>query len=296
MEQAARKKTTNFKFESRIFANLMLIISKSFFKSPKGLIFTLVVPICFALMFFFIMGNKFAGHFSLLGYTILPAIAIIMSLSSSIVEWKNSIFLKRIENTGIKKSLFLISLWLFYLMICIASFIIMLLFVMIMGAIIAPNYQGANQDQMNSSIFVILKNINWGLMLFSVLLVSLTSIVISTFIGGILKTEGSANGISLMIFFFSLFWSGIVLPSNMFENTKGMLLSTYLVPFKYSFFIFLYATQGKVTQLGWEAPFNNHGDVGYDFTATWQPVLISLLLITIVATTTVFTFKWISRK
>ncbi|AGR41173.1 ABC transporter permease [Spiroplasma taiwanense] len=292
----------NFKSGKLLFWNLLLIISKAFIRSPKNIIFTIVVPIALAIMFFFIMGNKFGGHYSLLVYTLLPSITVMLSLSTSIVEWKNSIFLKRIDNTGVKKINFLLALWLFYSLIVILSFFIMLIVMIIIGSAVKPaaNFQGANEiPEIQYSIFQILSKVNWFYMLLAFILVGFTSITIATFMGGILNQEGTVNGINLLVLFFSLFFSGLVIPPNLAISSEIMKIITYFIPFKYSVFLFFYISQRKITQPenGWNAPFNNHGQsVGYDFTQTYQPILASIAIIIIFICLTLVTFKWVSKK
>ncbi|WP_026389279.1 ABC transporter permease [[Acholeplasma] multilocale] len=318
-EVSKEVKSFDLRKTAGIFNNLTILISKSFFRNPRGPIFMFVVPVLFALMFFFIMGNKFAGHSSLIAYTLIPALTILTSLAPAIVEWKNSVFLKRIDTTGIKKSMFLAALWGFYLVMGILSFFFMLLVVMGIGAIAEPALELPSTEGIigadalaKASIFKILKEANWAMMLFSMILVTLTSIAIATFLGGLFNSEGAIQGIVFLIYFFSIFMAGVLLPPNMLVKSQGLMFVTYIIPFKFSIYLFLFATQGAIVAnavpgaSGWDAPFNKHVEYtvggnsesfnGMDFTATWQPVLVAILLIAALFVVTSFTFKWSAKK
>ncbi|QHX36733.1 ABC transporter permease [Spiroplasma sp. BIUS-1] len=292
------KKVANFnaKKQLSIFNNLSLLLTKSFIKEPKSIIFMIFVPIFFSVMFFFIMGAKVEGqkYGILFSYTLLPSMTCLTLLAPAVVEWKNSVFLKRIDITGIKKSMFIAALWFVYLVAGIISFFIMMIFNLIFSEI------SRLMDSTNELSFAqLLGKVNWGYMLLSMILITLTSIALATMFGGLFSSVGSMQGMIMMIYFFSIFLSGIMLPPEAFETSKGMIIFTYFIPHKYSVFLFLYATRGWADK-GWDSGFNNHnvnGEfIGRDFSATWQPVLGALMILALLFTITTFTFKWTAKK
>lgn len=290
------KPSFDLKKTAGIFNNLLLLISKSYFRNARGPLFMFVVPTFFTVLFFFILGNKFSGHMSLYGYMLLPALTIMTSLAPAIVEWKNSVFLKRIDTTGVKKSMFLGALWSFYVILGFVAFIFMIIISLILSLIAAPS-----QDEIGfkGTLIESFAKINWGFLILSLLLVMLTTIGIATLFGGLFNNEGSMQGIIMMVYFFSLFLSGIMLPPVMFEKSQFMIGFTYIIPLKYAVFLFLYATQGFVDASGWNSSFNNHEINGIyiqDFSATWQPILGAILIIVALFITTTFTFKWVAKK
>ncbi|WP_342259150.1 ABC transporter permease [Spiroplasma endosymbiont of Dioctria linearis] len=294
MNKLKKQKDLNIKKQISIFNNLSLLLSKSFIKEPKSIIFMIVVPIFFNIMFFFIMGEKSGqGHSILFAYTLLPCLTILTLLAPAVVEWKNSVFLKRIDITGIRKGMFIGALWFVYLIAGIIAFILMMIFNLIFSEI----YSLALND--NQPTFAkLLGDVHWGYLILSMILITLTSIALATMFGGLFSSVGSMQGMIMMVYFFSIFLSGIMLPPETFESSKGMIIFTYFIPHKYAVFIFLYATRGWNGD-GWDSEFNWHqklGDGSRDFTATWQPVLGAILILITIFIITTLTFKWTAKK
>ncbi|ALD66492.1 ABC transporter permease [Spiroplasma cantharicola] len=295
MNKLKKQKDVNIKKQISIFNNLSLLLSKSFIKEPKSIIFMLIVPIFFNIMFFFIMGEKAAiggngnPNSILFAYTLLPCLTCLTLLAPAVVEWKNSVFLKRIDITGIRKGMFIGALWFVYLIAGIISFILMMIFNLIFSEIYSL---ALNKN--DPTFAKLLGGVHWGYLLLSMILITLTSIALATMFGGLFSSVGSMQGMIMMIYFFSIFLSGIMLPPETFESSKGMIIFTYFIPHKYSVFIFLYATRGW-SDKGWDSGFNLH-DGSKDFTATWQPVLGAILILIAIFTITTLTFKWTAKK
>ncbi|WP_027063419.1 ABC transporter permease [Mesoplasma seiffertii] len=285
MTTKLKKSDINLKKNTGIFTNLFKLVSKSFFRNPRGPLFMFIVPVFFMILFYFVLpqqGN--IGASSLFGYTLLPALTILTSLAPAIVEWKNSVFLKRIDTTGVKKGMFLGAIWLFYLVVSLGALVFMILVAMAVGS-------GNSQMTFISSM----KNVNWPLMILATIFVALTSIGIATLLGGLFSSEGGMQGIVMMIYFFSIFFSGIMIPPQVLMNSKFMIIFTYFVPHKYAVFLFLFAVQGKAA--GWDSSFNKYPEINMqNFTATWQPVLGSILIIVTLFVATTLTFKWSAKK
>ncbi|AUB31576.1 ABC transporter permease [Spiroplasma floricola] len=302
MTKTEKKNKFEVKKQISIFNNLSLLLYKSFIKEPKSIIFMIFVPIFFNIMFFFIMGAKIQGekYGALFGYTLLPCLTCLTLLAPAVVEWKNSVFLKRIDITGIRKSMFIGALWFVYLIAGIVAFFLMMIFNLIFSQI---HKLVSSSDAL--SFAQLLGKVNWGYMLLSMILITLTSIALATFFGGLFSSVGSMQGMIMMIYFFSIFLSGIMLPPEAFESSKGMIIFTYFIPHKYGVFLFLYATRGW-SDKGWESGFNNHYKnpmqpiseefIGKDFTATWQPILGAVLILAAIFALTTFTFKWSAKK
>lgn len=105
----AKNRFSSFKRKSENYWGLFKLIGKSFYRNPRGPLFLYIVPVFFLVLFYFVLGNGMdnAGKVSLLSsYLLLPGLTILTSLAPAIVEWKNSVFLKRIDSTGVNKSLF----------------------------------------------------------------------------------------------------------------------------------------------------------------------------------------------
>lgn len=281
-------KKIEFKSKINVFSALFYILNKSFFKTFKGIIYTFVLPLLFLIMFKFIFQsvaftkdpttNNLINQINLLSYTLLPLATMLILLSSSIVEWKNSVFLKRIDNSGISKLSFIFVLWLYYFLISIVGFLFLFSFSFVLG----------QSDYINT-----FKNMNWGYIILGILLISFTSISLATLIGGIFDNNGIVQGIVVGIFFISIFMSGMLLSPAMFEKSDVTRYITYFIPFKHAMFVFLYGAFGVTNMKSPGAIYNHSGYVrGFDYTQIWQPILIAVLLILIFLLVSLKTFKW----
>ncbi|ATZ21171.1 ABC transporter permease [Mesoplasma coleopterae] len=281
--------TFNFKKQSSIFKNLTLLVYKSFIKEPRSIIFMLIVPIFFSVMFFFIFGKE--GK-TLFNYALLPCLTVLTSLTPAIVEWKNSVFLKRIDITGVKKSMFIGSIWLVYLLAGIFFYIVVLSFNAILS-IIALGTGDSN------SFLKAFSSIKIGYLLLSIILICATSIALATLFGGIANSSGSIQGIVMMVYFFSIFLSGIMLPTESLFKSQGMVIFTYFIPHKYPVFLYMYS----FSKTGWTETYQGmqgtqvtfQGAVN-SFTSSWQPIVGSLAILAGLFTLTTFTFKWTAKR
>ncbi|AGM26088.1 putative ABC transporter permease [Spiroplasma syrphidicola EA-1] len=281
-------KNINFKSNFSIFTELILLINKSFFREKRGPIFIFIVSTIFLVVFYYIFNNfqESGGGTKiktllLFIYMLLPALSIIVSLSTTLVDWKKSVFLKRIDATGVKKSTFLVLLALFYLFLGIIGFF----FEMLFGVMIATN-----------DFIAVFKNINWGYLMLALMLTILLSIAIAFLLGGIFSNEGITNSIAIIIYILTLLLSGVLIYPPTISFDFGVRVLTYFIPHKYPIFLFYYA----ITGTNWEAQFNTGIGVSlgerteyyHHFTSTWQPIVASILLLAVFIGATKFLFKW----
>ncbi|AOG61035.1 ABC transporter permease [Spiroplasma helicoides] len=267
-----------------VFGKLYMLIQKSYFKNVRGPLFTYVVPIFFTVMLYLLFKdtfNKGNPASALLGYFALPSLWVIVSLSSTIVEWKNSIFLKRVETTGINKPLFITTIALFYFMVTWTGVIVELIV-------------GFSLDSEHAKILY--KEMNWGYFFLAVCMLILVAISIGILLGGLMNDEGLSQGVSLIIYFICMFFSGIMLDPRLYEGTEGLRIFTYFVPLKYPVAILLFSQYQKGS---WDTAGFNIGrwderetPLFKDFTQTWQPVLGSILIISTLFTLGIFMFRW----
>lgn len=282
-----------FKSKFNIFSALIYILNKSFFKTFRGVIYTFILPLLFLIMFKFIFEsiafipkdpelNKKIKQINLLSYTLLPLATMLILLSSSIVEWKNSVFLKRIDNMGITKFAFILTLWFYYFIVSLLGFLFLFLVSFILG----------DKDYLHA-----FKSMNWNYIIFGILLISLTSIALATFFGGVFNNNGIVQGIVVGIFFISIFMSGMLLSPAMFERSDVTRYITYFIPFKHAVYVFLYGAYGISDMKSYQAVYNHSNYTrGYDYTEMWQPVVIALLIILVLFLLSVKTFKWSAKR
>lgn len=252
-----------------LYRKMYSLLAKNFFRDFRSVFFTFVLPIFLLVIFYFIYKNesKQAGHMIAGGYILLgPVTAGFNALSFAVMEWKNSILLKRIDATPLKKWQFLFGLVTFYFVLSILSS----LWIFIWTIIIEPS-SVKNFSQ-----------INWGYFILGLTFVILLSLIMAIFIAGISKSEGICQAITFSIYFPSMFLGGLVIPTSAFsEGTEILNTIGYFIPHKYAI---------SVALLGWN---NNILTISqYGFSHTWIAVTASALFFVFFAILTWMTFRW----
>ncbi len=274
------KKKINF----FIYIKLYKLFLNNFFKSFAGPFFTFGLPLFFLILFYYTLGQSNSdglvsvdGHNIIGGYILLSSVASGFNfLSNRIIEWKNSIFLKRIDVTPLKKWQFLFSIVTFYSFICLLGTIWMIIWSIIINPHEISNWS---------------KYSNWGYMILGIITNIIVSISLSIIVAGFIRSQGTAEGIVMLIYFPSVFLSGMIIPISAFSGSSLDVINIigYFLPNKYSSSVFMYGWwySGKTLVPEIYQWANNWG-----FSHLWQPLLgaygISFLFLGISS----FTFKW----
>lgn len=276
----AKNKTFDFKTSGQNFLGLFKLIGKSFYRDARGPLFLYIVPVFFLILFYFVLGNQTddSEKVSLLcSYLLLPGLTILTSLAPTIISWKSSVFLKRIDSTGVRKSLFLLALWVFYFLAGLSGILVQFLVALALG----------------NKIFIDhLPNIQWGYFFLGIFYTIILAIALATLLGGLFNNQGAMQGITMMVYFLSIFLSGIMLYPTLYETSEFIRIFTYLIPQKYASFLILMAQDVN----GLAGAFNNVNPNHADFTAIWQMVVGGLLFIIFFFLLSTFTFKWSAKK
>lgn len=85
----------------------------------------------------------------------------------------------------------------------------------------------------------------------------------ATLLGGLFSNEGVMQGTTMMIYFLSIFLSGIMLYPTLYETNEVVRIFTYLIPQKYASFLILMSQDAQ----GLGGAFNNVNPNHPDFTA-----------------------------
>ncbi|ATZ20468.1 ABC transporter permease [Mesoplasma lactucae] len=259
-----------FEQKCRDFNSTFVLIAKSWIKDPSGIISLFVIPTFYFVIFYFLLRNKYSQ--SLIGYLMLPPLTVITTLGTGLINWKNSVFLKRIDTTGISKTTFLLSLWTFNLLVGLLGVCVQI----IVGLIIA---QGDAVDQYNS--------MNWGWFILGTIFISLMSIGLATLIAGIFSSQSMVQGVTMIIYFLSLFLSGIMIPYTTIGSVKALRIISYFTPYMYG-----NAVTSKSIESAWQM---FDGPTYQVFTEIWQPCVASAGIIVALFAITTMTFKWSSN-
>ncbi|QGS51938.1 ABC transporter permease [Spiroplasma tabanidicola] len=270
-----------------VFKQLFKLIAKAFFKNVRGPLFSYVIPIFFTTIFYFLFSGQITTNkgSAILGYIALPCLTILTSLSASIVEWKNSVFLKRIDTTGISKKNFIFCIWSFYFLVSWSGVFLEILAGLAIG---------------RNDVIELYKNLDWGYFILAISLITLMAIGIATLIGGNLSDDGANQGISMIVYFITIFFSGVMLDPRLYESVGSARYFTYFIALKYPVAILLFSQykDGNWNDAGFNTGrWNPLEDAKFhDFTSTWQPVLGSLLIVIALFVISALTFKWNKKR
>ncbi len=267
------------------YLELSILFSKNFFKSFPGPFFSFGLPLFFLILFYFTIGinNKTTfdvvhGHDIIGGYILLSSVSAGFNfLSGRICEWKESVFLKRLDVTPLKKWEFMFVIICFYSCICILGTIWMFIWTLIVN----PHYQINNWKTYS----------NWGFIILGVITNIIVSISLAIFIGGIATSNSMGQGITMLIFFPSIFLTGIILPITTFGDSLNVINKIgYFLPFKYSVSVFLYGWWYHSPILPDGSLFFTLKQVGFNY--WWEPLLGSLGYSAILLLISIKTFRW----
>ncbi|AHF57883.1 ABC transporter permease [Spiroplasma eriocheiris] len=212
-----------------LYWKLMVLFLKSFRRNFRNIFFVFIMPIFFMVIFYFVLRDIYQNGTNMIkaGYILLaPMTAGITSLATTIAEWKNSIFLKRLDVTPVKKWQFISTLIIFYFIISILSTFWTMLWTIIVDPQPTVKY---------------LATINWGYFILGVILFIFVSIGIGILIGGLAKSVGMAQALALSIYFPSMFLSGIMIPAYVIARARNIFNDIgYIFPHKYAATIAIY--------------------------------------------------------
>lgn len=275
----------------RIYRQLYSLFLKNFFKTFSGPFYSFVLPLFFLILFYFTLdlnkGTKIEthGHEVIGGFILLAGVSSGFNfLSNRICEWKQSVFLKRLDTTPLKKLEFLFAIVTFYLFICTLS----ILWMLIWSLIINPKYQIENFKNYT----------NFGYLTLGAILCILISISLAIFIGGFSKSIAMGQGITLLVYFPSIFLSGMAVPIYVITNngTNSVVnIMGYFIPLKYALSLFMYGWFNDVSSLNFPPSFHNPYIFSYDnygFNYWWEALLGGIGYIFLLLALSLKTFKW----
>ncbi len=280
-----KTKKLNNEFTNKInkfnaYYELGKLFFKNFIRDFGGPFFTFGLPVFFLIIFYYIFKSSTTvnSHDIIGGYILLASISCGFNfLSQRISEWKESVFLKRLNVTPLKKVEFLLVIAFFYSIICIIGTIWMFMWTIIIN----HKYQFENWKKWS----------NFGYIILGIIFTIFAAVSLAIFVGGMAKSSSSAQGIVLLIYFPSVFLTGIVIPIQAFGGNDIINYVSMILPFKYSVAIYQYGWWYKL----------NPSDSLYDiyfawkstgFTHLWQPLIGSIFYPIILLGISIKTFKW----
>ncbi len=295
------------------------LINEHYWNSKTEPIFTFLLPI-------FILGIFSNISFSGGPVTIVTASASIPGLialmitsnamqtvPASIQSFKNSSLFKRIGATPIKPWMFIVGCSIFYSCVFAIEICWMLLLVVIFfsgsNMQIYPVFGDMKPIYYDKPSFIyIFNHVNFGGYVVSQIYTIILAITMGLFIVSITKSVMGAQGIGMMIFFWSMFLSGQLIPLSSILGNNTLTVFSYFSPFRYTnglqFESFVESNQGsKLTVFtysdnGWSpaswSSFNLNRPMFEpgDFWANW---FVPLALIIIFVSIAIKKLRWGNR-
>ncbi|AKX34282.1 ABC transporter ATP-binding protein [Spiroplasma litorale] len=283
-----------FKFKPMFnnFKNNFIIISLSILKNFRTYVYVFFIPLAF-LMIYVWYTNATSGVFKpprLFLYMILPTFAIIFLVNTTVSEWKNSVFLKRIHSAGVSRLNFFVSLYVFNFIIGIVSFLMSL----IVMSIISLIYFNAT----NGSFFEIIglwEFKDWIGIIYSLSLNISISISIGVIISGLINSIALSQTITLIIVLFSIVFSDCLLPLDLMSVSKPLTIMSYFVPHKHSVWVGIIAASSEQVKWAFENPEREGKMISFGF-QLWIPCLTAFFYSTLLITGGYFSFRWNNKR
>lgn len=215
MKKAIKNNKNKFYSENAVFS----LLNTHFWKSKIGPISTIAMPFIYMVIYIAIGNSElfFSGLSSYISFSILPLVLISMPLS--LVEFKNSIVLRKISTSSISAFKFCCILFTYYLLATIISNII----IIILFAIFL------NKDA--KTYFSI---INWGEFIYSLLMVYISSLSVGLLLGVLIKKVNQVQIFGFLILFISITFAGQLMPLKVLGTVEALKYISLFSPMTYS--------------------------------------------------------------
>lgn len=203
---------------------LVIFLIKLFLKTKVGPIISLVLPLCFMIIYYIIANfnndvETFVENLSLyISLSIIPFTMII--IPQIIVELKNSILLRKTKTSGFSKLNVITLMFLVYsvisLLITLFNFLIYIIF-------LATKSGGISY----------LANLNFGLIFFATILLIFIAVSFAIVIGNLTKTTLSSQILGVILFLVSMSLAGMFIPLELLSNIFALKILTLFSPLNY---------------------------------------------------------------
>lgn len=215
MKKLLKSKNKLFYGEKAIFS----LLNTHFWKSKIGPISSIIMPLLYMVIYFVIGSSAvfFSGLSSYLSFSILPLTIIAMPLA--LVEFKNSIVLRKISTSSINAFKYCIIMFIYYLIVTIiANIIVMVIFTAFL-----------NKDAPD-----LFKQINWGEFIYSLLMVYISSLSVGLLLGVLIKKTNQVQIIGFLLLFISIILAGQFMPLSVIGKVDAIKYISLFSPISYS--------------------------------------------------------------
>lgn len=205
------------------YLSVVMIMNKYFWKTKTGPIFSIAMPLVFMIIYIALGSEEspldyfISGLPAYLAMTIIPL--SLMTLPAMTIEFRNSILLRKIKTNNIGSLQYNMICLLYYFLISLAfAFSVMILFIIIVAA--------KNASQLSA--------INWGSLIYGMLMLILSSIAFGLFLSSFLKNIMSAQLISTGLYFLTLVLGGQFIPIQVISQMDAIKYISLFSPLNYA--------------------------------------------------------------
>ena len=255
------KKNNNFNPNFNTFY-LMRLVGRNYFRSPARLFNDYVLPIILMTILYNVLGDL-AVLVLVPGIIISPiASSSFISFTVGLVEWKNSMLMKKIKVSQISSLQFFFAFILFYFLIGLFTFMVGLVYTIFLEQVGMEKLKGVTDH---------LKNVLWGYGILGICLLIITALSLGFVVSCFFKRMNSAITVCLTLFLVQAFLIGFYLPIYMIVNNEGMKTVSWLMPFYAPSRIFQTAWFEDLQLEGWYDNQNGEATYGwFSFFKDWK--------------------------
>lgn len=308
------------KKEKIIKSNIALIslINKQFWQSKIEPLYTFL----FSAIFIAIYGamnleSSFNFKTMLSGVVLMNVLSVgLNSMPAALLEFKNSVLLKRIGATNIKPWMFVMNVCVFYSTILFVSFFWAILWIVLIfgftktSSEILSSADGESANILlvnflfgNETIYlgkILIQNIQWGGVIVSLIYNILLTIGFGVFVSSIAKSSVIASGMASIVFFLSMFLGGQLFPITSINANEPLRIFSYIAPFRYGTGLFNSAWAGEnifsiTKDFTITNPFIGTSEVSYYKYDQYLNWFIPLIFMALVTACSIKFFKWTTR-
>ncbi|PPE05981.1 hypothetical protein [Williamsoniiplasma lucivorax] len=291
------KKYNNLNFELDSFRKTFKLFFTLMVKNPKTYILYLIFPLFPLLLILFIWTIAISANIyppMLINFLGVNLIFSNFFVIQTLINWKNSIILKRIKMNGVSKYNFILILYLIFIPLFMLSVVINMLFFVI----IAKSIPFSEQMFMAATIAFLnlaLDNFTPYTFIFSFLILTLFAIFLFSMILIVVfkvRKNGYVRVILFSFLLFTLLFSDIIINSQMSSQWEWMIIIGYFSPGRYFMWVLLFINSyANIDPLGVTQIIDYV--FGYlSFPKMWIPSLVSGVLLCTTPPLSFVLFNW----
>ncbi len=294
-------KQQQLKLKANAYGSLLKLITIQFWRNLHTIFFIYLFPIIFIATWGYLTLDNNGPMFmsSIIGIVTFQIVSSgIQQVPSAIMEFKNSVLLKRIGATPIKPIDFILCVVIVYL-----SFIILQIFWIILWMVLIfgfHDFSGLNDQTITGIQLMFHGSVDWGGFIVSEIYIVLLACIVGIFVSSVSKTAAQATALSMAFFFLAMLLSGQLIPIYTIDNNPFFKVVSWMTPFRYGNQLAFMAWNGIsiFNSADWNSWIQGPGGVHiYDFAPWmgWVSWFLPLVYSGIFIGVSVYKFKWYVR-